>query len=121
MTDFPEAPASNTFKVKSTNGFEHLFTMRDESVSELLKKIDKIEKVFQSARYATIVILSALGVALVAWIVYEYFHNLRKIPEPPGSFSIWANIELNIAFSSHCRAISSSSLLIIESFDWISY
>ena len=39
---------------------------------------DKIEKVFQSARYATIAILSVLGVALVIWVVYEYFHNLRK-------------------------------------------
>ena len=33
---------------------------------------------FQGARYATIIILSVLGVALVAWIIYEYFHNLRK-------------------------------------------
>ncbi len=38
----------------------------------------EIEKVFKGARYATIVILSVLGVALVAWVVYEYFHNLRK-------------------------------------------
>lgn len=44
MSDFTEAPASNTFKVKSSNGFEHMFTMRDTSVSELLKKIDTIEK-----------------------------------------------------------------------------
>ncbi len=41
---FPEAPASNTFKVRSTNGFEHLFTMRDSSVKDLLVKIETIEK-----------------------------------------------------------------------------
>jgi hypothetical protein len=45
MTDFPEAPASNTFKIKSTNGFEHLFTMRDETVKGLVEKIDTIEKI----------------------------------------------------------------------------
>lgn len=39
-----EAPASNTFKVRSVNGFEHMFTMRDESVKELLIKIETIEK-----------------------------------------------------------------------------
>lgn len=44
MADFTEAPASNTFKVKSPAGFEHMFTMRDESVKELLIKIDTVEK-----------------------------------------------------------------------------
>lgn len=43
---FPEAPASNTFKVKSVNGFEHLFTMRDVSVKDLIVKIETIEKAF---------------------------------------------------------------------------
>jgi membrane protein DedA with SNARE-associated domain len=37
-----------------------------------------IEKVFQGARYATIAILGTLAVALVVWIFWEYFHNLRK-------------------------------------------
>ncbi len=39
-----EAPASNTFKVRSVNGFEHMFTMRDESVKDLLVKIETVEK-----------------------------------------------------------------------------
>lgn len=44
MSEFTDAPASNTFKVKSANGFEHLFTMRDSSVKELLVKIETVEK-----------------------------------------------------------------------------
>lgn len=39
----PEAPASATVKVKSKNEFEWMFTMRDESVSELMKKIELME------------------------------------------------------------------------------
>lgn len=41
--DFPEALASNTFKVRSAKGFEHLFTVRDDSVSTLIEKIETLE------------------------------------------------------------------------------
>jgi len=39
----------------------------------------QIDKVFAGARIATIVILILLGVALVVWILWEYYHNLRKV------------------------------------------
>lgn len=42
----PEALVSNTFKVKSKNGFEHLFTMRDSSVNDMIQKIETVEKAF---------------------------------------------------------------------------
>lgn len=40
----PEAPASATVKIKSPNGFEYLFTMRDEKASNLLYKMQAMEK-----------------------------------------------------------------------------
>src|SRR5258708_37780753 len=41
---FADAPASATVKIKSKNGFEYLFTMRDEKASNLMFKIDAMEK-----------------------------------------------------------------------------
>lgn len=48
MTDIkenilPEAPASATVKIKSKDGFEWLFTMRDEKASNLMFKMKAME------------------------------------------------------------------------------
>jgi len=40
----PEAPASATVKIKSKDGFEWLFTMRDEKASTLMFKMKAMEK-----------------------------------------------------------------------------
>ncbi len=40
---FADAPASATVKIKSKNGFEYLFTLRDEKASKLMFKIDAME------------------------------------------------------------------------------
>lgn len=40
----PEAPASSTVKIKSPNGFEYLFTIRDEKASTLMFKMEAMEK-----------------------------------------------------------------------------
>lgn len=40
----PEAPASATVKIKSKNGFEWLFTIRDEKASVLSFKMEAMEK-----------------------------------------------------------------------------
>lgn len=39
-----EAPASATVKIKSKNGFEYLFTLRDEKASNLMFKIKAMEE-----------------------------------------------------------------------------
>lgn len=39
----PESPTSATVKIKSTNGFEYMFTMRDEHASSLMYKIAAME------------------------------------------------------------------------------
>lgn len=39
----PEAPASATVKIKSKNGFEWLFTIRDESAKNLMFKMNAME------------------------------------------------------------------------------
>ena len=43
-TDFQEAPTSATVKIKSTAGFEYMFTLRDEKASNLMAKIGVMEK-----------------------------------------------------------------------------
>lgn len=43
-TNFPEAPASATAKVKSKNGFSWLFTIRESSGSELMTKLEAFEE-----------------------------------------------------------------------------
>lgn len=43
-TQFPEAPASATVKIKSPNGFEWLFTIRDEKASTLSFKMKAMEE-----------------------------------------------------------------------------
>lgn len=48
IDNLPEAAASATVKVKTPKGFEWLFTMRDNAVSDLVKKIKTIEKVFET-------------------------------------------------------------------------
>lgn len=40
----PEAPASATVKIKSKDGFEWLFTIRDEKASQLMFKMKAMEK-----------------------------------------------------------------------------
>lgn len=40
----PEAPASASVKIKSANGFEYIFTIRDEKASVLMFKIAAMEK-----------------------------------------------------------------------------
>lgn len=42
----PEAPASASVKIKSPNGFEYIFTMRDEKASELIKKMEALENTY---------------------------------------------------------------------------
>lgn len=39
-----EAPASATVKIRSKNGFEYLFTLRDEKASNLMFKIKSMEE-----------------------------------------------------------------------------
>lgn len=39
----PEAPASATVKIKSKNGFEYLFTLRESSGTALLGKLELLE------------------------------------------------------------------------------
>ena len=51
MTDFPEAPASVTLSVTTPSGYPALFTIRDEKVSELVKKITTIEESFKELGY----------------------------------------------------------------------
>ena len=43
-SQLPEAPASATVKIKSKDGFEWLFTMRDEKASVLMFKMRAMEK-----------------------------------------------------------------------------
>ncbi|MFQ5502713.1 MAG: DedA family protein [Phycisphaerae bacterium] len=42
----------------------------------------KIGEVFTSAKIATIVLFSLLALALIIWVVWEYYHNLRKRNRP---------------------------------------
>jgi hypothetical protein len=51
----PEAPASATVKVMSTNGFSWLFTMRDEKASTLLYKIKAMEAHFIEAGWTPVI------------------------------------------------------------------
>ena len=44
QAQLPEAPATATVKIKSTAGFEYLFTLRDEKASNLMFKIAAMEK-----------------------------------------------------------------------------
>lgn len=43
QNQLPEAPASATVKIKSPNGFEWLFTIRDEHASTLVFKMNSME------------------------------------------------------------------------------
>jgi len=47
-TELPEAPASATVKIKSPNGYEWLYTVRDTKAGELITKMSFLERVFQS-------------------------------------------------------------------------
>lgn len=47
----PEAPASATVKIKSPNGFEYLFTMRDEKASTLMFKMKAMEDKWKGLGY----------------------------------------------------------------------
>lgn len=49
-----EAPASATVKIKSSNGFEYLFTMRDEKASNLLYKMRVMEAKFIELNYTPV-------------------------------------------------------------------
>lgn len=49
--DFKEAPASANVRVKTQNGFEWQFTMRDETVKELIVKIVTMEKIFKEKNW----------------------------------------------------------------------
>lgn len=55
MTDFPEAPASVSVKIKSSKGYEYLFTMRDEKVSDLMVKIKTMEAKWIEEGYTPLV------------------------------------------------------------------
>ncbi len=44
VKDLPEAPASVTARVISSDGFHVLFTLRDTTVSGLLEKFEKFQK-----------------------------------------------------------------------------
>lgn len=47
----PEAPASATVKIKSKNGFEYLFTIRDVQASKLLDKLALFEDLILDREY----------------------------------------------------------------------
>lgn len=49
MTSFNEAPASATVKVLTPEGFEWMFTMRDERPASLIDKIKRFEAAAQQA------------------------------------------------------------------------
>lgn len=46
-----EAPASATVKIKSKNGFEYLFTLREMNGTTLLDKMEKLEITLSSKGY----------------------------------------------------------------------
>lgn len=46
INNLNEAPTSATVKVRSKQGFEWLFTMRDDTVNDLVLKIEKMEVEF---------------------------------------------------------------------------
>jgi len=42
--DYPEAPASVSYTIKTKNGFSAIFTMRDTEAKELVNKMSTIEE-----------------------------------------------------------------------------
>lgn len=52
QASFDEAPASATVKIKSANGFEYLFTLRDEKASTLMFKIKAMEEKWMGLGWA---------------------------------------------------------------------
>ena len=66
-----EAPASSTVKIKSKNGFEYLFTLRDMTGTTLLDKMEKLEIDLLARGY------SALSQS------FSKFTEKPKLPEKP--------------------------------------
>lgn len=54
INQLPEAPASASVKIKSPNGFEYIFTMRDEKASNLLFKMKAMEDHFLKGGYTAL-------------------------------------------------------------------
>lgn len=54
QTNLPEAAASASTKIKSPNGFEYIFTMRDAKSSNLLFKMKKMEEHFMNSGFTAV-------------------------------------------------------------------
>lgn len=55
MNELPEAPASATTKVKTSEGYEWLITTRATTMSELLKRVDLLNSTFKEKKYDPVI------------------------------------------------------------------